>query len=181
MSMKSVIAAAALLSLAGAASAVTIDWGVHAPAESNSPTATPGLFTDVYTFSVLGQNVIAGVAVANNVVVTPFPNFNITVYNIAGGLFSLWEDNGSPGMGGGDVKIGGDWMFDGTTGSTSHSMALNTGSYFYMVTGNATGTSGGLYTIASALAPVPEPETYALMLAGLGAIGFMAARRRPRV
>jgi hypothetical protein len=29
------------------------------------------------------------------------------------------------------------------------------------------------------LAPVPEPETYALMLAGLGALGFVARRRRP--
>jgi hypothetical protein len=28
------------------------------------------------------------------------------------------------------------------------------------------------------LAPVPDPETYALMLAGLGAVGFMARRRR---
>ncbi|HEY9063615.1 MAG TPA: PEP-CTERM sorting domain-containing protein [Burkholderiaceae bacterium] len=29
-----------------------------------------------------------------------------------------------------------------------------------------------------AVAPVPEPETYALMLAGLGAIGFIARRRK---
>lgn len=28
------------------------------------------------------------------------------------------------------------------------------------------------------LAPIPEPETYALMLAGLGALGFVARRRR---
>ena len=35
----------------------------------------------------------------------------------------------------------------------------------------------GLYT-ANAVTPVPEPETYALMLAGLGAVVFMARRRK---
>jgi hypothetical protein len=29
-------------------------------------------------------------------------------------------------------------------------------------------------------APIPEPETYALMLAGLGVVAFVARRRRPR-
>ncbi len=32
-----------------------------------------------------------------------------------------------------------------------------------------------------ATAPVPEAETYAMMLAGLGLVGFMAARRRNRI
>ena len=35
-----------------------------------------------------------------------------------------------------------------------------------------------IYNLGTAVAPIPEPETYALMLAGLGAIGFMAKRRR---
>jgi probable HAF family extracellular repeat protein len=31
--------------------------------------------------------------------------------------------------------------------------------------------------LASATLPIPEPETYALMLVGLGLVGFMARRR----
>lgn len=55
---------------------------------------------------------------------------------------------------------------------------LNAGSYALAVTGFTSGSMGGTYTGVLAAAPVPEPETYALMLAGLGIVGFIASRRR---
>jgi hypothetical protein len=35
--------------------------------------------------------------------------------------------------------------------------------------------------LAQAAGPIPEPETYAIMLAGLGLMGFIARRRKHRV
>jgi hypothetical protein len=51
-------------------------------------------------------------------------------------------------------------------------------SYFYQLTGTATGISGGAYSFLASAAPIPEPGTYALMAAGLGVVAFIAARRR---
>ena len=43
------------------------------------------------------------------------------------------------------------------------------------------GAGGALLAITSIqIAVVPEPETYAMMLAGLGLLGFMARRRKQR-
>jgi hypothetical protein len=53
---------------------------------------------------------------------------------------------------------------------------LSAGTYALTFLGSGTGGYGGFYTVTA----VPEPETYAMMLAGLGAIGFVAARRRNR-
>jgi len=35
----------------------------------------------------------------------------------------------------------------------------------------------GLFSVDN-ITPVPEPETYAMLLAGLGLLGFMAHRRK---
>lgn len=58
---------------------------------------------------------------------------------------------------------------------------LTSGSYklaFSGLAGAPFGYFGGSFSVAAA--PVPEPETYAMMLAGLGAIGFMARRRQSK-
>ena len=49
----------------------------------------------------------------------------------------------------------------------------------------ANNATGGFETFfvansASTVTPVPEPQTYALMLAGLGAVGLLVQRRRQR-
>jgi hypothetical protein len=38
--------------------------------------------------------------------------------------------------------------------------------------------AGKSYGITSVIAPIPEPEIYAMLLVGLGLVGFVARRRR---
>ncbi len=46
------------------------------------------------------------------------------------------------------------------------------------VYGPSVGGNNATFPIGSNVAPIPEPETYALMIAGLGAVGFVARRRK---
>ena len=52
------------------------------------------------------------------------------------------------------------------------------GFYQFILTGTTAGTSGGTYLGSLSAAPIPESETYGMMLAGLGLLGFMVLRRR---
>lgn len=63
------------------------------------------------------------------------------------------------------------WSLDAT--------GLSAGYYYVQVTGNVLGNAGGSYTTdLGVMAAVPEPETYGMMLAGMGVVGFLARRKR---
>ena len=84
-----------------------------------------------------------------------------------------------------------DWMMEGSPSSWSHFIGI---SWFYPVGGQLTlnltpdtlvyhaGVDNSdpavRYSVGS-VGAVPEPQTYALMLAGIGALAFVARRRKP--
>lgn len=108
-------------------------------------------FSNSYTFSINGlSDVIGSVAAVNNSVTFS----DILINGVSVGALTA-NNNGF-----GFSKAG-----------------LDIGSYTLTVTGNAApGFSGYLGSIYAQ--PVPEPESIALMLAGLGVVGAVAARRR---
>lgn len=61
------------------------------------------------------------------------------------------------------------------------STSLGAGSYYLQVTGVVLGAAGGNYSNTFELTPavtaVPEAETYAMLLAGLGLVGFVGRRK----
>jgi hypothetical protein len=72
------------------------------------------------------------------------------------------------------------WQIDAYGSATSHLL-----SYSYAGTGTIDTSSLGFTVsgsnnpvVPSSVAAVPEPETYAMMLAGLGALGFLGRRRK---
>lgn len=78
--------------------------------------------------------------------------------------------------------FGGDLVATATGPSNSLSFTnavTPAGKYYFNVIGDANGTPYAAYngSINVAVAAVPEPETYAMLLAGLGVMGAIAVRR----
>lgn len=170
MKLKSIAAAALFVFSAGGALAQftnTYNIGtlpISPPSAPFSQTVTvaPGAFLDRWNFTF---PVTGGGASATAASLSLFDIFNINGLQI-----SLFTSTGT---------------LLGTGAQSGQSAALNNVSlvggqnYYYTVGGSATGSFGGAYNLTASASPVPEPETYALFLAGLAAIGFVARRRSP--
>ena len=163
--MKTNLVLSGLLSaVALQAGAATTDWAVHGNVEIAPVVLSTGAFKDTYTFSLPSFSDMSSATVANNL---------MGALHISNGRVQLFREAGTN-----DQWLAA-YAFGGTTGDITLGFSgLTAGNYFYEVDGTADGTYGGTYTLASSINAVPEPETYAMFLAGVGAIGMLYRRRR---
>jgi hypothetical protein len=166
-----VAAVAAGLLATGAVNATTTPLGavVVGTPLSFGGLAAPGPFSDIFTFT-LPTNGGSGYSVSNFTLLPGVYGTALTtltlISNVDGILFNADDtfvsSSSTPGGAAIGLSVG----------------AQAAGMYYINVTGITTAPAGGIYTGAISVTAVPEPETYAMMLAGLGALGFLARRRR---
>ena len=165
---KSVVALALGMGVVAGANAMDHDLGtVFAPTTySNVAQVAVGSFIDKWIFDVSAPLQSAGSASILNISIGGMPMYTVTnlsvqLYDSGNNLLANLDNN--PGSST-DYKVG----------SGVFPVAND---YYFTVSGNATGSLGGQYVFAVSTLPVPEPETYAMLLAGLGIVGAVARRR----
>jgi hypothetical protein len=102
------------------------------------------------------------------------------------GIFADWHTGSGNGVGGAiyvdDQRVWNGQVGDGGSTSFGLTTLVHQGSKVDFVLG-ANGndyTDSTKFSATIAIAPIPEPETYAMMLAGLGLLGFVGRRRKQR-
>ncbi len=159
------------LAFAFTAGAAKADDQVFTQAPALSSTASVHLFNhqvgsffDTFNFNVAGASVLS--SSANNLQLSLY---SMNILNVTGLSATLWDNHHPNGMN----VLG---TFAGNNSTYTFNLPL-AGLYHLDITGNATGLAGGTYAVALSAAPVPEPESYAMLLAGLGLMGTIARRR----
>ncbi len=179
--IKQVAVAAAIASVCAASSAAVKDLGVLAVGTTNFNNTTfptfGSTFSDVLLFALPSNG-----GSSYGVIDAPLDLSAIVPGLVFGSIFSFVSVSG-PGNDGllltaDDVLLAGG-IVNPAAPSFKFDMSSNTGGGFYLfITGVAPiGTVGSLYSGSITVAAVPEPESYAMLLAGLGVMGAIAVRR----
>ena len=135
-------------------------------------------FSDWISFSVPADTANSGGSIV-------FSNRSSFTFNVIFTAFNLYEGVvgvlNPPTLLNAPIAAG---LTGGPVSAFSYSGAAVPGNYWLNVAGNKLSSASGGYSgtiTTNPVAAIPEPETYAMMLAGLGLLGFSARRRNKNV
>jgi hypothetical protein len=168
------LAFAVTLATASMANASTTDFGTIAPGSTFSTyVSTPrlGVFEDFYTFSLMTTGVSEVIRSITFTIDDDLTHVSSGFIGLTRGLFSAATD----------AEV--NWTaFDIGTKKYSYT-GLGAGDYYFKVGGEGWKESAFVEDpkynawVSISAAPVPEPETYAMLFAGLGIMGTVVRRR----
>ena len=142
--------------------------------EHDGPANTTPTFDYVYNFQL---DAVSDLNVSGNTYQGP-------VVGAASADFTLYTGTSTGGVSDPATAVGSIFSFSGTTIQATTFSGLTAGSYFFEVSGSVATPIGTAFNVTiqapsdtGPLPAVPEPANVALLLAGLGLMGFLVKRR----